>query len=381
MRAVLSNIMENKIRWIKNSIQILQADTQRSSETNLLRVWLPATPNITLYLKDESNHKTGSLKHRLAKSLFMRALLRGHLSDDTTIIEASSGNTAVSESYFAQILNLPYIAVMVKTTSQQKIKCIEKFGGKCHLIERDQRDVEVAKALAAKTGGYFMNQFESAKKVFGISYSDNITRAILDQMIYEPYPQSEWFVCGAGTGCTAQAFTNHILKNNLVTKLCVVDPEFSVYFDYYLYGDNNRVIDKISRIEGIGRRKVEASFNPNSINRMLKIPDEASIAASHFIKNLTGLEVGGSTGTNIYSALYLINEMHAQGKSGSVVTLLCDKGSLYQSTYYNDKWLQKEKLDINPYYQQIETFYQTGIWKKMDSIYDSKLIRNTKKSL
>ena len=92
------------------------------------------------------------------------------------------------------------------------------------------------------------------------------------------------------------------------------------------------------------------------------------------LKNLTGIEIGGSTGANIYGSLYLINEMQSQGKSGSVVTLLCDRGSLYQNTYYNDEWLQQQNLEIAPYYQQIEYFYQTGIWKQVDSIRDSNII-------
>ncbi|MCF6777275.1 pyridoxal-phosphate dependent enzyme [Thiotrichales bacterium 19X7-9] len=365
--------MTSNINWIKSAIKTLQADAQRSAETNLLKIRLPALSNITIYLKNESNHKTGSLKHRLARSLFIRALLQGEITKDSTIIEASSGNTAISEAYYAQLLNLPYIAVMVKTTSQQKINRIQKLGGQCHLIDNNQSDVEVAKALAKKTNGYFINQFESAKKVFGISYSDNVGQSILEQMEFEAFSTPTWFICGTGTGCTIQAFTECILKNNLNTRLCVVDPEFSAYYDYYLDHTCKISVDRTSRIEGIGRRQVATSFNASCISRMLKIPDAASIASIRFIQEIIGLKVGGSTGTNLYGAFLLANEMQTQGASGSIVTLCCDAGTLYENTYFDDDWLKKEQLDIQPYYQQIEHFYNTGKWQSHHTVQDSWL--------
>ncbi len=68
--------------------------------------------DVALYLKDESTHITGSLKHRLARSLFLYALCNGWIGENTTVVEASSGSTAVSEAYFAALLGLPFIAVM-----------------------------------------------------------------------------------------------------------------------------------------------------------------------------------------------------------------------------------------------------------------------------
>ena len=101
--------------WRNQAIQIIAADLQRSAETHLIKLSLPALAGIDIYLKDESTHPTGSLKHRLARSLFLYALCNGWIQQDTPIIEASSGSTAVSEAYFAQLLGLPFIAVMAKT--------------------------------------------------------------------------------------------------------------------------------------------------------------------------------------------------------------------------------------------------------------------------
>ena len=93
--------------WTSQAIAIIEADFRRSADTHLLKVELPAIANIDLYLKDESTHPTGSLKHRLARSLFLYGLCNGLIARDTTIIESSSGSTAVSEAYFAKLLGLP----------------------------------------------------------------------------------------------------------------------------------------------------------------------------------------------------------------------------------------------------------------------------------
>ena len=83
--------------WLVESIRRLDADAQRSADTHLVRIPLPERWGIDLYLKDESTHLTGSLKHRLARSLFMYALVNGWLAPGMPVVEASSGSTAVSE--------------------------------------------------------------------------------------------------------------------------------------------------------------------------------------------------------------------------------------------------------------------------------------------
>ncbi|TNF66086.1 MAG: pyridoxal-phosphate dependent enzyme [Gammaproteobacteria bacterium] len=362
--------MINDINWARNSLYKLSEDSQKNLETNLIKIDLPFTSKVKIYLKDESSNTTGSLKYRLAKSLFAHAVLQGKLTKNSTVIDASSGNTAISEAYFAKLLDLPYIAVMVKSTSKQKIDRIKKYKGRCYLIEKEQNDVAVAEALAEEiTDGYFMNQFESAKQVFGISYSDNFGDEILDQMKSEDNPIPNWFICGVGTGGTAQSLTECILKNSISTKLCIVDSEFSAYYQGYLTNSKNFTTSQISRIEGIGRRQISPSFNSAFIDKMIKVPDAASIAAIHFIKEVLGLKVGGSTGTNIYSAFLLAYEMYCSSKEGSIVTLCCDSGDLYNDTYYNNHWVTKELVDFDFYYNQIKNFYKYGKWQSSKAVH------------
>ena len=104
--------------WLREAIRRIEADYQRSADTHLIPLPLPGFAGIDLYLKDESSHPTGSLKHRLARSLFLYALCNGWLHAGSTIVESSSGSTAVSEAYFARLLGLPFVAVMPATVSE-----------------------------------------------------------------------------------------------------------------------------------------------------------------------------------------------------------------------------------------------------------------------
>lgn len=116
-----SSAISAQRQWEIDAIARIDADFNRSADTHLIPFALPGYPGIDVYLKDESSHPTGSLKHRLARSLFLYALANGWLRPNAPVIEASSGSTAVSEAYFARLLGLPFIAVMPASTSPEKI--------------------------------------------------------------------------------------------------------------------------------------------------------------------------------------------------------------------------------------------------------------------
>src|SRR6478609_8001715 len=143
--------------WANEAIRRLEADANRSSDTHLHAFPLRDVWGIDLYLKDESVHPTGSLKHRLARSLFLYGLCNGWIHERTTVVEASSGSTAVSEAYFARYLGLPFIAVMPASTSTEKIALIEAEGGSCHLVDDPRTMVAEARRLAAERDGHFLD--------------------------------------------------------------------------------------------------------------------------------------------------------------------------------------------------------------------------------
>src|SRR3712207_777168 len=150
--------------WVTAAIATVEADANRSADTHLLPFPLPRDWGVDLYLKDESVHPTGSLKHRLARSLFLYGLCNAWIGPRTTVVEASSGSTAVSEAYFARMLGLAFIAVMPAGTSHEKISLIEFQGGKCHLVDDPASVVVEARWLAEDLGGHFMDQFTYAER-------------------------------------------------------------------------------------------------------------------------------------------------------------------------------------------------------------------------
>jgi cysteine synthase A len=99
---------------------------------------------------------------------------------------------------------------------------------------------------------------------------------------------------------------------------------------------------------------------PTIVDRMICVPDAASLAAMRHLEQVTGRRAGGSTGTNLWGAFTLVGEMRAAGRTGSVVTLLCDGGERYAHTYYDDGWLAAHGLDLAPHLAALEGFARTG---------------------
>jgi cysteine synthase A len=348
--------------WVYNAIRKIDADFNRSSDTHLILVPVPSAPNIQLYFKDESIHPTGSLKHRLARSLFLYGLCNGWIREGTTIVEASSGSTAVSEAYFARLLGLPFIAVMPKNTSIDKIKLIEFYGGRCHLVDDPCAIYDESHRIARETGGHFMDQFTFAERATDWRSNNNIADTIYRQLVDEPNPVPRWIVVGAGTGGTSATFGRYVRYRKLSTEVCVVDPENSVFYDAYMTGDMTVTSDGKSGIEGIGRPRVEKSFVFSIVDRMIRVPDVASYAGIHFLERVLGRKTGASTGTNLFGVCVLMAEMIARGESGSVVTLICDPGDRYLQTYYSADWLACNGFELQPWIRRYERFFETGVF-------------------
>ena len=352
--------------WVDEAVRLVEADTRRSADTHLLRYPLPTAwcerADVALYLKDESTHITGSLKHRLARSLFLYGLCNGWITEKTTIVEASSGSTAVSEAYFAALLGLPFVAVMPSSTSRTKVALIESHGGRCHFVKKSSEVYSEAQRIADETGGHFLDQFTNSERATDWRGNNNIAESIYQQMEAERHPVPTWVVVGAGTGGTSATIGRYIRYRRHSTRLCVVDPENSAFFPAYEEGRRDIVTGASSRIEGIGRPRVEPSFLPGVIDRMVQVPDAASVAGAHHVSRVLGRRVGPSTGTNIWGAFGLLAQMVAAGAGGSVVTLICDSGDRYADTYYDEAWLGAQGLDPAPWAQVLGEFERSCAW-------------------
>lgn len=341
--------------WIAEAIRRVDADANRSADTHLHL--LPAlVDGVDIYLKDESVHPTGSLKHRLARSLFLYALCNGWVRPGSTIIEASSGSTAVSEAYFARLIGVPFIAVMPATTSTEKIALIEFHGGRCHLVDDPGTVYDEARRLQVETGGHYMDQFTYAERATDWRGNNNIAESIFEQMAAEPHPCPTWIVVGAGTGGTSATIGRFVRYRRFETRVAVADPENSAFHGGWEADRSDVTTSTPSRIEGIGRMRVEPSFVGGVVDDMVAVPDAASIATARWVSELLNRPVGGSTGTNVWAALQYAEAMRAAGETGSIVTLLCDGGERYVNTYFDDAWLADHGIDIAPYAATLDRF-------------------------
>ncbi|AHF69080.1 MULTISPECIES: PLP-dependent cysteine synthase family protein [Pseudomonas] len=332
--------------WSREAIRIIEADFQRSADTHLIPLPLPGLPGVELYFKDESSHPTGSLKHRLARSLFLYALCNGWLKAGAPVIEASSGSTAISEAYFARLLGLPFVAVMPASTSRAKIEQIAFYGGKSHLVQDPTQIYAESERLARETGGHFMDQFTYAERATDWRANNNIAESIFQQLRFEKHPEPTWLISSPGTGGTTATLGRYVRYRQHATRVLCADAERSVFFDYYRSGDASLRLECGSRIEGIGRPRVEASFLPNVIDAMVKVPDALSLAAMHYLARRLGRKVGGSSGTNLIGALLAARQMVEAGEEGSIVAILCDGGERYASTYYDEAWLKAQGYEL-----------------------------------
>lgn len=342
--------------WVRETMLKLEGDYRRSADTHLIPLILPdalKVSGVDLYFKDESTHPSGSLKHRLARSLFLYAICNGWIREGTTVVEASSGSTAISEAYFARLIGLPFYAVVPRSTARHKIDQIRFYGGDVHFVDHSSHIYAQSHELARQTGGHFMDQFTYAERATDWRGNNNIAESVFRQMENERYPEPAWIVVGAGTGGTCATFGRYVRYQRLNSRLAIVDPEHSVFADYWETGDATLTCAQGSRIEGIGRPRVEPSFIRETVDRAMRVPDLDSLAAMRLMSQWIGRRVGPSTGTNLVGVLRLMREMRNNAQQGSIVSLICDSGDRYEHLY-DDTW--------------VDTHIGPGLHERMDQI-------------
>ena len=246
------------------------------------------------------------------------------------MIEASSGSTAVSEAYFARMLGLPFIAVMPRTTSPEKVALIEREGGRCHLVDDAGEVYDVARRLAEERGGHYLDQFTYAERATDWRGNNNIAEWMFEQMARERHPVPR-------VGRRRRRHRRHQRHHRPLRPLPRAGQpglrrrpgELGVPAAFR--GDDAGVAAACgSRIEGIGRPRVEPSFVPTrggphdararrGVGRRDAVPHASA----------PGCAAARSTGTNLYGVLRLACEMAERGERGSIVSLLCDGAERY----------------------------------------------------
>jgi cysteine synthase A len=309
--------------WDIQALDLLQAERP----TPLIELPV-AAPGVTLLLKDESAQPTGSLRHRHARALFRQAVLDGYVSAGRTVVEATGGNAAVAQAWFARRLGLPYIAIMPGAPSAQRARQVEELGGECRFVTPPPAIYDAAREV----DGHFLDQFGRAAE-----------HDLAEELFAQVRP--DWVVAGAGTGATSASLGRWTRDHGRSTRVAVADPENSAYFPGWTLDAADYATGMPSRIEGIGRPRVEPGFRPDLVDLIVPVPDAASVAAARHLREVTGLPVGGSSGTALWAALELVERMRARGEGGTVVSLIGDAHERHLATYHSSGWAAAKGLD------------------------------------
>jgi cysteine synthase A len=347
--------------WLHAALHELACEAARSADTHLLRLQLPGFTGIDFYFKDEAVHPSGSLKHRLARSLFLYALCNGRLREGQAVVDASSGSTAISEAWFARLLGLSFTAVMPAATAPDKIRAVTALGGHCELVDGAAQAQAHAAELAAR-GACHLDQFGLAERATDWRGNNNIAESIIGQLAHEPHPEPAWIVCGAGTGGTSATIGRYLRYRRLHTRLCVAEPAGAAFAQGWRTRDAQARATRPTVIEGIGRPCVEPGFLFDVVDEVVEVEDTQSIAAMRLLEPLLGRAYGGSSGTNFAACLQLAARMRAAGQRGSIVSLLCDRGERYAKTLCDPAWLAARGIDPMPWQNAFVACIADGAW-------------------
>jgi cysteine synthase A len=322
--------------WARDALALLAEDRAAEPATPLRRFPLPADWRIELFVKDETRRPTGSMKHGFARALLVDALVGERIGEGTPLVEATSGNMAVAQAYFAQRLGLPFTAVVPSRTSAAKVARIEAYGGTCLRVDPPLAVYDRARALAASTGGHYLDHLANIGAAVDAQAPVGLAAELPDDLA--------WVVLGVGSGAGSRAVGRHLRE--YPTRVAVVDPENSAYFPGWATDSVDYGTGMPSRIEGIGRPRIEPAFDGDVVDLVIPVPDATSVAAMRYLAAVTGVVAGPSTGACLWGAGQVIRRMRADGVAGTVVFVAGDAGESYADTYYDDLWVGAKGWDL-----------------------------------
>ncbi|MFD9733334.1 PLP-dependent cysteine synthase family protein [Umezawaea sp. NPDC059074] len=350
--------------WARTAIDLLTADAQAERRTPLRHVPLPDDWPFALYVKDESARPTGSMKHGFARDLLIDALAGGRIGRHTPLVEATSGNMAVAEAYFARLLGLRFTAVVPAKTSPSKRARIEQHGGDCHPVDPPPAVYQRARELAYQRGGHYLDHLANLRDVVDARVTDRSygpAAKILRDLADIGQPAPAWIVLGVGTGAGSRAAGRYLRHWDHPTRVAVVDPENSAYFPGWVTDCGDYATGMPSRIEGIGRPRMEPAFDGSVVDQVIPVPDAASVAAMRYLDDVMGLRAGPSTGACFQGACRILSRMRRDGVTGTVVLVAADSGEPYADTYYDDDWVAAKGWSLDGPTAELEHFMRTGV--------------------
>lgn len=294
----------------------------------------------TIWAKMEFMNPGGSIKDRIAKYMIEKGEREGKLKPGDTIIENSSGNTAMGLAIVCRQKGYKLKIVIRDSTSKEKIKMLEVLG-----VDVIKVNSKLPPEHPESYNNYAANLVKSDPSLYYIDQHNNLDNNETHYMTTGPeiWEQMEgkidYFVAGVGTGGTLFGAGKFLKEKNPNIKLVGVDPIGSVFYEWF----KNKKLIQSSRylIEGIGDEFLIKTAQLEMMDDMLQVTDKKAIGWAKKLAFEEGLIAGGSSGANIWAATQIAKQID---REANIVTLICDSGYKYFSTIYNDEWLEKNNL-------------------------------------
>jgi cysteine synthase A len=302
----------------------------------------------TILGKAEFMNPGGSVKDRAALAIITDAEQRGSLREGGTIVEGTAGNTGIGLTLVGNARGYRSVIVMPETQSREKIDFLRMIGADLRLVPaKPYRDPgnyvhvsrRLAEELAVTTGNaIWANQFDNLANREGHRMTTGAE--IWDQT----GGKVDAFTCSCGTGGTLAGVSLALKERNSGVRIVLADPEGSGLYGWVKSGD--LAISGSSITEGIGNSRVTENLSGAAIDGAERIPDGEALERIFEVLIHEGLSVGTSSGINIAAAIRIAKAM---GPGHTVVTILCDGGSRYQSKLFNPAFLREKGLPVPPW--------------------------------
>ncbi|MCE7997975.1 MAG: cysteine synthase A [Rhodobiaceae bacterium] len=287
-----------------------------------------------------------SVKDRAALYIIKDAVARGDLKPGGVIVEGTAGNTGIGLALVGNALGFRSVIVIPETQSQEKKDMLGLCGAE--LIEvpavpyKDPNNYvkysgRLAEELAAKepNGAIWANQFDNVAN--RLAHIETTGPEIWNQTD----GKVDGFICAVGTGGTLAGTGMALKEKNKDIQIGLADPMGAALFNYYKNGELKAEGSSIT--EGIGQGRITANLEDAPIDHPFQIPDSEALPICFDLLSDEGLCLGGSSGINIAGAMRLAKEM---GPGHTIVTILCDYGTRYQSKMFNPTFLQEQGLPV-----------------------------------
>ena len=303
----------------------------------------------TILGKAEFLNPGGSVKDRAAKYMVLDAEQRGVLEPGGLIVEGTAGNTGIGLALVGNSRGYRTLIVMPDSQTQEKKDALRLCGAELREVPavpyRDPNNyVHVAERTAAELaeteqhGVLYANQWDNTANREGHLASTG-------PEIWEQTDGTvDAFICAVGTGGTLAGVSEYLKQQDPQIVTAVADPMGAAIYSWVKTGELKSEGSSIT--EGIGQGRVTGNLEDAKIDDAFRIPDEEMMPACFDLLLEEGLLMGGSSGINVAGAIRLAKEL---GPGKTIVTVLCDSGSRYQSKLYNPEFLASKDLPLPPW--------------------------------